>query len=125
MYLKILCIIILFILIIIGFIFLFKKSSEKFEGCAPLDQCHCNSGCPDGVQCIPKSDATTKIPTVDKTIIDGCATYSPGKVISWENIAKDWMTGGGAKEDCAAALIIASGETSCTKDGCNAVQGGI
>ena len=116
---------ILLILLLCSMI-LFQKSPETFDTtCVVLEQCNCNEGCPDGVQCIPKSDATIKIPTVDKDTIDSCHVYDPTDVVPWTNIAQDWITGGGAKEDCAAALIIASGETSCTKDGCNAVQNGL
>lgn len=46
-------------------------------------------------------------------------------MIPWSTIAKDWTTGGGRVEDCSAALIIASGETSCTRAGCESVQSGI
>ena len=57
--------------------------------------------------------------------IDSCAVYAEGTVIPWPVIVQDWATGGGRPQDCAAALIIASGETSCTKAGCLSVHSGI
>lgn len=54
-----------------------------------------------------------------------CKAYEGGKVIPWRTIAEDWEIGGGRKMDCAAALIIASGETSCIAAGCDSVQAGI
>jgi len=57
--------------------------------------------------------------------IGSCQEFAEGSFIPWTTIARDWVTGGGRKEDCAAALIVASGETSCTKDGCASVKSGI
>lgn len=57
--------------------------------------------------------------------IESCGTYPTGHNIPWSVIAEDWVKGGGRKEDCAAALIIATGETSCTKSGCLSVESGI
>jgi len=54
-----------------------------------------------------------------------CKTYPAGQTIPWSVVARDWFIGGGRKEDCAAALIVASGETSCTAEGCVSVQSGI
>ena len=57
--------------------------------------------------------------------IHSCAPYAEGTFIPWPTIVKDWNTGGGRPADCAAALIVASGETSCTRAGCESVQSGI
>ena len=57
--------------------------------------------------------------------IASCASYPEGQTIPWSAIVSDWRQGGGRAEDCAAALIIASGETSCTRSGCESVQSGI
>jgi hypothetical protein len=46
-------------------------------------------------------------------------------MIPWPTVVADWAAGGGRVEDCAAALIVASGETSCTRAGCESVQSGI
>jgi hypothetical protein len=46
-------------------------------------------------------------------------------MIPWASIVADWAAGGGRPADCAAALIIAAGETSCTRAGCESVQSGI
>ena len=54
-----------------------------------------------------------------------CKSYPEGQFIPWKVIAGDWATGGGRSEDCPAALIVASGETSCTQQGCLSVQSGI
>ena len=54
-----------------------------------------------------------------------CASYPEGSTIPWSAIVADWTRGGGRREDCAAALIIASGETSCTRAGCESVHSGI
>ena len=54
-----------------------------------------------------------------------CAAYPEGAFIPWPTIVADWRTGGGRPEDCAAALIVAAGETSCTRAGCESVQSGI
>ena len=59
------------------------------------------------------------------TRIATCRAYQGGTSIPWRTIAVDWGTGGGRMADCAAALIIASGETSCTAAGCMSVQAGI
>lgn len=57
--------------------------------------------------------------------ISSCQEFADGVFIPWATVAHDWVTGGGRQEDCAAALIVASGETSCTKDGCASVKSGI
>merc|ERR1711865_188526 len=54
-----------------------------------------------------------------------CKAFPGGQNIPWGEVARDWLVGGGRKEDCAAALIVASGETSCTAKGCLSVQSGI
>jgi len=102
----------------------FQKNEKK---CVPFDQCSCqpSTSCPTGVACIPKSEATIRIPTVDKSVIDNCTTYKANQNVPWNDIAKDWVAGGGAPEDCPAALIVASGETSCTDEGCASVKGGL
>jgi len=61
----------------------------------------------------------------DAKSIATCSSYKLNANIPWETVAKDWVIGGGRPEDCAAALIVASGETSCTKDGCGSVTSGI
>lgn len=61
----------------------------------------------------------------DAAAIATCSDYAEGSNIPWDVIVSDWTTGGGRAEDCAAALIIAAGETSCTKAGCESVQSGI
>lgn len=61
----------------------------------------------------------------DAKAIATCQEYPGGKSIPWHEIAHDWLVGGGRKEDCAAALIVASGETSCIAQGCASVQSGI
>jgi len=79
----------------------------------------------------PSSDASmTKFYTDIKTRatageIATCKGYPTGQFIPWAEIARDWVTGGGRHQDCAAALIVASGETSCTKGGCASVKSGI
>lgn len=74
--------------------------------------------CPEGVSCIPKSYASmyTLSPSLDA--INKCKTYADGEKINFEDIARDWINGGGAKEDCPAALIIASGESVCSEGKC-------
>lgn len=57
--------------------------------------------------------------------IASCAEFAEGTFIPWAQVAKDWILGGGRAADCAAALIIAAGETSCTRAGCESVQSGI
>jgi hypothetical protein len=57
--------------------------------------------------------------------ISNCSEWAEGTFIPWPIIVKDWVAGGGRPEDCAAALIIASGETACSKEGCESVQSGI
>lgn len=57
--------------------------------------------------------------------IGSCAEFAEGSVIPWSTVVKDWSKGGGRPEDCAAALIVAAGETSCTAQGCESVQSGI
>jgi chitinase len=54
-----------------------------------------------------------------------CAEWPEGKMIPWPAVVADWVAGGGRAEDCAAALIIAAGETACTLAGCESVQSGI
>lgn len=54
-----------------------------------------------------------------------CSEWAEGTTVPWATIVRDWVSGGGRQEDCAAALIIASGETSCTTAGCESVQSGI
>lgn len=54
-----------------------------------------------------------------------CSEWPEGDTIPWPTIVADWAKGGGRPEDCAAALIIAAGETSCTSAGCESVQSGI
>jgi hypothetical protein len=54
-----------------------------------------------------------------------CAAWPAGAFIPWADVVADWAAGGGRPEDCAAALIIASGETACTRAGCESVQSGI
>jgi len=68
------------------------------------------------------NDSTTR---ANASSIATCKPYEGGKYIPWRTIAADWEIGGGRKEDCAAALIIASGETSCLQNGCASVQAGI
>ena len=57
--------------------------------------------------------------------IASCSEFAEGTTIPWSVIVADWAKGGGRPADCAAALIIASGETSCTRAGCESVQSGI
>ena len=57
--------------------------------------------------------------------IASCSEYAEGTFIPWSAVVADWSRGGGRPQDCAAALIIASGETSCTRAGCESVQSGI
>jgi len=57
--------------------------------------------------------------------IAGCKAYADGEFVPWDVVAHDWVVGGGRTEDCAAALIIASGETSCKAEGCASVKSGI
>jgi hypothetical protein len=57
--------------------------------------------------------------------IQHCKKYPSGTFIPWHKVAQDWVVGGGRKKDCEAALIVASGETSCTKKGCASVESGI
>ena len=57
--------------------------------------------------------------------IAACHEWPAGAIIPWSTIVADWAAGGGRAEDCAAALIIASGETACTRAGCESVQSGI
>ena len=60
------------------------------------------------------------MPGATLTQINTCADFAENTNIPWNQIALDWRTGGGAVEDCPAAMIIASGETSCTlANGCN------
>ena len=54
-----------------------------------------------------------------------CKEWPEGATIPWREIVADWKKGGGRPEDCAAALIVASGETSCTSAGCESVASGI
>ena len=54
-----------------------------------------------------------------------CSEWPEGDFIPWSTIVSDWKEGGGRAEDCPAALIVAAGETSCTKSGCESVQSGI
>jgi hypothetical protein len=54
-----------------------------------------------------------------------CAAFPDGTMIPWADVVADWVAGGGRAADCAAALIIASGETACTRAGCESVQAGI
>ena len=80
---------------------------------------------------IPKPDAASFMfynnskTRSNATTIATCKAYPAGQFIPWNIIARDWSTGGGRSEDCAAALIVASGETSCTHQGCLSVQSGI
>jgi hypothetical protein len=57
--------------------------------------------------------------------IAGCREWPDGQMIPWSTVVADWRAGGGRQQDCAAALIIAAGETSCTRAGCESVQSGI
>ena len=57
--------------------------------------------------------------------IASCTAYPDGTMIPWADIVSAWKQGGGREGDCAAALIIATGETSCTAAGCLSVQSGI
>ena len=57
--------------------------------------------------------------------IAACAAYPDGTTVPWAKGVADWRAGGGRPQDCAAALIIASGETACTRAGCESVQSGI
>jgi hypothetical protein len=51
--------------------------------------------------------------------------FPDGTFIPWPAVVKAWRVGGGRPQDCAAALIIAAGETACTRAGCESVQSGI
>ena len=68
------------------------------------------------------NDSSTR---ASRSAIDGCAAWAEGSTIPWPDIVADWRRGGGRAEDCAAALIIAAGETACTRAGCESVQSGI
>jgi hypothetical protein len=57
--------------------------------------------------------------------IASCPEWAEGTVIPWSAVVADWKKGGGRAEDCAAALVVASGETACTRAGCESVQSGI
>ena len=51
-------------------------------------------------------------------VIGSCSDFADGTMIPWSPVVSDWSKGGGRAEDCAAALIVAAGETSCTAFGC-------
>jgi hypothetical protein len=68
------------------------------------------------------ADMSTRASAAD---IASCTEYPSGAFVPLTTIAQDWVKGGGRQEDCAAALIVASGETSCTAAGCESVASGI
>ena len=75
---------------------------------------------------IPKSEIflnTIKNEINNKYDPSICSDYKPlppynQYLVSYKDIILDWKKMGGSKEDCPAALIVASGETSCDEKGC-------
>lgn len=67
-----------------------------------------NAGCPSGETCVPQT--TGKYPDADISRVNACNGIPQTGTISISQIASAWKLGGGNPVDCAAALIIATGE---------------
>lgn len=70
--------------------------------------CYSSAGCLDGETCIPQT--TGLYPDADISKVNACNGVPQSGIISVNEIASAWKIGGGNPVDCAAALIIASGE---------------
>jgi len=67
-----------------------------------------NADCLPGEVCIPRD--TGYYPDADVAAVNSCSGVPQSGSVSVAEIATAWMIGGGNPDDCAAALIIASGE---------------
>lgn len=67
-----------------------------------------NAGCPSGETCVPQT--TGQYPDADISRVNACNGIPQTGTISISQIASAWKLGGGNPVDCAAALIIATGE---------------
>lgn len=113
----------LIIIIVLLVIYVFYSKSVYNTPCAQkcLNLCkNINSftSAPYPSQYIQKSTATSSLPGASSAQIAACSDIPVNQNISWNQLALDWKNGGGAPEDCPAAMVIASGESSCTGAGC-------